>query len=145
MNLVHCVYCSVSTKKDLTVAELESLLEECRQNNGKADITGMLLYKDGSFFQVLEGDRDVIDALFDKIALDKRHRHTTKIIYEPIAERTFAAWTMGYPRISLKELAEIPGLNDFFTRGSSYRELGEGRAKTLIAAFKEGRWRLLLT
>jgi hypothetical protein len=53
---------------------------------------------------------------------------------------------MGYPRrISLRELEGIPGLNDFFGRGTSYLELGEGRAKILLAAFKEGRWRTSLS
>lgn len=42
-------------------------------------------------------------------------------------------------------LADIPGLNDFFARGRSYTELGEGRAKTLLSAFKEGAWRHSLT
>ncbi len=43
--------------------------------------------------------------------------------------------------ITKKELARIPGLNDFFAHGSSYMELGEGRAKTLLNAFKGGAWR----
>ena len=48
---------------------------------------------------------------------------------------------MGYPRVSAKELADIPGLNDFFVRGKTYMKLGSGRARTLLEAFKEGRWR----
>lgn len=144
MDLVHCIYCSASAKADLSPAELEALLEECRRNNATAGLSGMLLYRDGSFFQVLEGDRAVVEALFEKIVADKRHNRVTKIVLEPIAERAFASWTMGHPKISSSELAKIPGLNDFFVRGTSYLELGEGRAKTLLAAFKEGRWRLSL-
>ena len=68
----------------------------------------------------------------------------TKIISEPIEERVFGDWTMGFPRISSKELAEIPGLNDFFTHGESYMDLGEGRAKALLEAFKGGQWRMSL-
>jgi len=51
---------------------------------------------------------------------------------------------MGFPKVSSKELAEIPGLNDFFTRGDSYMTLGMGRARTLLEAFKQGRWRVSL-
>jgi hypothetical protein len=146
MELVHCIYCSASAKPNFSPTELDTLLEECRRNNAKLGITGMLLYRDGSFFQVLEGDRTVVETLFEKIAADKRHKQTKKIILEPIVERDFAAWTMGYPRrISLRELEGIPGLNDFFGRGTSYLELGEGRAKILLAAFKEGRWRTSLS
>jgi hypothetical protein len=105
----------------------------------------MLLFRDNTFFQILEGDRTVIDSLFEKLLVDKRHTRVTKIIVESIEERSFAAWTMGYSKITSKELAEIPSLNDFFARGMSYLELGEGRAKTLLSAFKEGKWRLSLS
>ncbi len=104
----------------------------------------MLLFREQTFFQILEGDRAVVDALFEKLAIDKRHTRVTKIIVEPIEQRSFAEWTMGYSKITTKELAEIPSLNDFFAKGMSYLELGEGRAKTLLGAFKEGKWRLSL-
>jgi len=145
MNLVHCVYCSASTKTPLTASELECLLEECRRNNSEADITGILLYQNGSFFQVLEGEHVPVEALFNKIGTDKRHHKTKKIIFEPITTRSFAAWTMGFPKITSKELATIPGLSDFFHHGTSYTELGEGRAKSLLAAFKDGKWRASLS
>jgi len=144
MELVHCIYSSASAKTDFTTSELNILLDECREQNAKAEVTGMLLYFERTFFQVLEGDRTVVEALFEKIGKDKRHDRVAKIILEPIEERDFAAWTMGYSKITTKELADIPGLNDFFARGNSYLELGEGRAKTLLGAFKEGKWRLSL-
>ena len=144
MELVHCIYCSASTKT-YTPTDLAALLAECRERNSKAGLTGMLLYRDRTFFQVLEGDRQVVEALFEKLALDKRHTRITKIIQEPIEERSFAEWTMGYSKITRKELAEIPGLNDFFAQGRSYLELGPGRAKALLNAFKEGAWRLSLS
>ena len=144
MNLVHCVYSSASTRTDLSPAELETLLAECRRSNSKADVTGILLYQNGSFFQVLEGKAEQVESLFHKISLDKRHHQTKKIIFEPIATRSFAEWTMGFPKITSKKLATIPGLNDFFHSGTSYVELGEGRAKSLLAAFKDGKWRASL-
>ena len=145
MELVHCIYCSASTKKDFDAADLNALLEECRVKNAAANITGMLLFRDGAFFQVLEGDRSVVLALYEKIGKDKRHDRVTKIIVEPIEERAFANWTMGFSSATTKELADIPGLNDFFTRGLSYLELGPGRAKSLLAGFKDGKWRLSLS
>jgi len=145
MDLVHCIYCSASTSGAFSPSDLPALLEECRTSNARCDVTGMLLYQNQSFFQVLEGERSVVETLFEKIALDPRHTRVTRVILEPISERAFASWSMGYPRVSEKELAEIPGLNDFFGRSSSYLELGEGRAKTLLAAFKDGKWRMSLS
>jgi hypothetical protein len=145
MSLAHCVYCSAATQTPLGSAELESLLAECRLNNSRADVTGILLYQSGSFFQVLEGEPATVEALFEKISLDKRHHQTKKIIFEPLDARSFAAWTMGFPKITSKELATIPGLSDFFHYGTSYIELGQGRAKALLAAFKDGQWRASLS
>lgn len=109
--------------------------------NARVDVTGILLYQEASFFQVLKGDRTVVETLFAKIATDKRHIGTTKIVIETIAERSFADWTMGYPKLTQKELADIPGLNDFFMQKGSFMQLGEGRTKTLLSAFNEGKWR----
>jgi hypothetical protein len=144
LDLVHCIYCSASKKANFTESDLGQLLDECREKNAKVDITGMLLFRDNTFFQIIEGDRAVIDALFEKLSVDNRHTRITKIIVESIDQRSFGEWTMGYSKITIKELAEIPGLNDFFAKGISYFELGEGRAKTLLGAFKEGKWRLSL-
>lgn len=41
--------------------------------NARVDVTGMLLYHGRTFFQVLEGDRGVVEPLFDRIGKDKRH------------------------------------------------------------------------
>jgi hypothetical protein len=146
MDLIHCAYCSGTSGACQDTKWLETLLDECRRNNSKNEITGMLLYQDGTFFQVLEGDREVVEKLLQKIAADKRHERVTKIILEPIEQRSFAQWTMSYPNISRKELAEIPGLNDFFMGGNqSFHDLDEGRAKTLLGAFKKGKWRASLS
>ncbi len=49
--------CYVSTAKYLmTQEELLKLLNVARQSNSKLGITGMLLYKDMSFLQVIEGE-----------------------------------------------------------------------------------------
>ncbi|MEO8752017.1 MAG: BLUF domain-containing protein [Casimicrobiaceae bacterium] len=145
MELVQCIYCSASTNAAFRPTDLNALLDECRVKNAKVDVTGMLLYHGGTFFQVLEGDRGVVEPLFEMIGRDKRHNRITKIVVEPIEERAFGAWTMGYSNITAKELTSLPGVNDFFARGRSYLELSESRAKSLLVAFKEGKWRLSLS
>jgi len=53
MELVPCDYCSVATNINLSPAELEKTLEASRRNNSNVGVTGILLYQDGSFFQLL--------------------------------------------------------------------------------------------
>ncbi|MEM9601503.1 MAG: BLUF domain-containing protein [Pseudomonadota bacterium] len=140
MDMIQCIYCSKSVDGELTASALDALLEQSRVNNAAIDVTGMLLYESGAFFQVLEGDREVVERLYKRLERDPRHQGVIKLIVEPISERSFGSWSMGYPRVSREELAQIDGMNDFFSQGKSFLELEEGRAKTLLDAFKGGRW-----
>jgi hypothetical protein len=138
------VYCSVAIRP-FESSDIVDLLTISRKNNEKFRITGMLLYIDETFFQVLEGDETILHDLYKKIELDKRHTNVAKLIEEPIDKRTFSSWSMGYAKATRAELSTIPGLNDFFVRGSSFNELERGRAKVLLAAFREGKWRRRLS
>jgi Sensors of blue-light using FAD len=143
-DLMHCIYASAATRHFET-AELTALLQAARKHNDGAGLTGMLLYTEGSFFQVLEGAPDAVEALYARIVLDKRHEQVTKIVAEAIPSRSFADWTMGFSRVSRKDLALISGTNDFFGSSSCFLGLDSGRAKKLLSAFREGRWRKILT
>ncbi len=138
----HVIYASAATT-ELGAPELAELLAKARTANERAGLTGMLLHSDadGSFFQVLEGETEAIDRLLSKLRADQRHSHLTIIIREPILQRDFADWTMGFASVSPEKLRKIPGLNDFFSGGSCFADLDAGRAKKLLAAFSDGRWR----
>jgi len=138
--LIQLIYCSVASRM-FSHEELSGLLRLARQNNAKEDITGMLLYAEGSFFQILEGEEEKTRLLFEKIEKDRRHHSITIIIQEPIAERSFGDWTMGYADITTEDLDTIIGSNDFLVKGQSFAQFGKGRAKKLLAAFKYGHWR----
>ncbi len=143
-DLMHCIYASEATRHFETV-ELTALLQAARKHNDGAGLTGILLYTEGSFFQVLEGVPDAVNALYARIELDKRHQKVTKIVAEAIPSRFFAHWTMGFSEVSRKDLALISGINDFFSGSSCFLGLDSGRAKKLLSAFREGRWRKTLT
>jgi hypothetical protein len=137
---VHCIYSSAATvafSKD----DIMALLVEARKNNLDKGITGMLLYDNGSFFQVLEGEPSAVTSLLKTIQDDTRHNQVVKIIYEKIDERDFSTWTMGFSEVTRKDLTEIEGLNDFFQSSRLFIDLDEGRAKLLLKAFKDGKWR----
>lgn len=138
--LIHLIYVSEATVA-FESKDLHRLLAKARPNNDARGITGMLLYVDGFFLQVLEGNEGAVLSLYEKIGHDARHKKVSKLIAEPIEEREFEDWSMGYAEVGRTDLATIPGLNDFFTSGSCLDELDAGRATTLLTAFREGRWR----
>lgn len=122
-------------------ARLTALLRTSRANNASLGVTGMLLHIDGHFFQVLEGEQSAVDGLFARISGDPGHTRVTRIIREPIFERDFPEWTMGYARPDLRAVQEHLGENDFFTSATCLETISPGRARKLLLAFAQGRWR----
>jgi len=141
--LTHLIYSSTAVA-GLEVPDLKGILERARRKNAQRSITGMLLHTSGSFFQVLEGEESALRELFAIISADQRHTKVTRIIHEPIAHRSFGEWTMAFSEVDASELTAIAGSNDFFQSGDSLSDLKPGRAKKLLAAFAEGRWRARL-
>lgn len=62
-----------STKRDVPDATLNEILSVSRRNNEPAGITGMLMYLEGGFLQVLEGERAQVESTYQRICADKRH------------------------------------------------------------------------
>jgi hypothetical protein len=139
--LVHCIYASCASA-DFRECDIPVLLEKARSNNARLDITGMLLYIEGGFFQLLEGEERSVANLFATLRRDTRHSRVTQIILEPIVQRSFADWTMGFCTVAVREAAELSGENDFFTDSSCVTRLSRGRAKKLLRAFQTGSWRM---
>jgi len=76
--------------------ELHELLRVSRQNNAKKGVTGMLLFHDGLFMQILEGDPEVVTAVYEKISQDPRHRSCRVMADLEVDSREFGDWSMGY-------------------------------------------------
>ncbi len=107
--------CYASTAlKDWQSEELLELLKSCRQDNSAKDITGILLYSKRTFFQVLEGDEEKIEQLFEKIKLDERHKDVTLLEKKDIIDREFSYWNMGYQNIENSDLGKIGGFKQFY-------------------------------
>lgn len=87
------VYISAETAP-VSEALVADILEVARRNNAENDISGLLMYHDGQFFQLLEGpERNVLDC-FRKISADPRHTGIITLFNEPSQERIFAGWDM---------------------------------------------------
>lgn len=139
-SLILLAYSSVATRHFDRKSLLE-LLTAAQAFNESHALTGMLLYVDDTFFQILEGDPDQLRALYERIEQDNRHNKIIKLLEMSVEKRNFERWSMGYAKVTREELAEIPGLNDFFGRGLAFTELEAGKAKVLLEAFREGKWR----
>ena|SRR6185312_13282876 len=86
-----------NTSRDVSQALLDDILAASRRNNAGAGISGMLLYLDGGFMQVLEGEEAAVAAVYARIAKDKRHWNA-QVLLDREAPRAFADWSMGFER-----------------------------------------------
>jgi hypothetical protein len=138
MALFQIVYVSTALQP-FGRAELVKLLRQSVPRNMQAGITGMLLYKDGCFMQVLEGEEAAVKALFTKIGRDPRHHHVFSLIQEPIQQRYFPNSSMSFQDLNAAELRDLPGYSEFQDASLDGELLARDipKAKRLLQLFKQ--------
>lgn len=104
----HLIYFSQATHP-FTETELVVLLAQARARNQHQQVTGALVYGQGQFMQVLEGEEQVISQLYEHIKLDPRHRNVFKLADKEILERRFPEWGMAFAGSNPAELAAQVG------------------------------------
>jgi hypothetical protein len=113
MSIYCLVFTSVATRK-ISDEDLKGLLAKSRQYNLALNITGMLLYLDPYFMQILEGDESIIDEKFKKISNDEMHHKVSLIYKQPIEERSFSKWTMGFNKIGIEYFEDAENLIEIY-------------------------------
>lgn len=94
MALERIIFTSRATRR-LRRSDLEDILADAREKNAANQVTGYLLYDDGHFIEAIEGERETVEALADRIAVDDRHEAFQVLARDPIAQREFDDWRMG--------------------------------------------------
>src|SRR6478672_8325986 len=108
--MLSITYISTALKK-LSNDELVTLLATWRSCNLRFDITGLLLYKAGSFIQTIEGPEASILRLYDNIKHDPLHTNVVTVLQESIQERHFIHWSMGFQLVDKLPKDIGPGFN----------------------------------
>jgi hypothetical protein len=124
--------------KDLGELDLSRILLRARLNNARAGLTGMLLYHQRSFLQVLEGEAAKLDTVFARISKDDRHTRLVILLRQPVPARQFEQWAMGF--VAEKQIADkLPGFSDFLQHRGDVTQ-ARGLAAS-IAKFRDGQYR----
>lgn len=89
------VYISRASEEFRTRAARQQLKIYAQTENAKHDITGLLIYCEGHFVQIIEGEAAAIDTLYAKIARDKRHSESKILLRSVTSMRMFSKWSMG--------------------------------------------------
>jgi hypothetical protein len=137
MALISLVYVSVASH-DMTDDDLKEILKEARDFNEPNNVTGMLLYRDGFFIQALEGEAEVVEPLYERIAEDPRHAKVLIVHKTEIDERSFSDWSMGFNKITDEAANQVEGFTSFLQNPGdmSFFTDHPSRATFLLDAFK---------
>ena len=126
-----------SAVKPFTPHELRDLLEACHRNNRPRDVTGMLLYKDGKFMQVLEGEEAAVMGVYRLVSRDPRHCGLLPLLRGTVSERQFPKWSMGFKDLG-GDLDNPEGYSEFLNAPltDNLFKSDPSQAKKLLLTFK---------
>ena len=110
--MIRLIYVSSATRL-MGEDDLIELLDQARNRNERQGVTGMLLYADGNFMQVLEGNEKDVDEIYNKIVNDERNKGHIVIEKESIKKRSFPDWSMGFKNFTGQTEAMPKGYSKF--------------------------------
>jgi hypothetical protein len=130
------------TPHDVSDEQINNILIASRRNNMRDSITGLLIYHNQLFMQILEGDKNDVQRCYERVLNDPRHGSPSIIWEEEVADRSFPQWQMGFnwaselderKRKSVLTLARLREKNgDVLDGNSTVEEL----ARAIMSDFK---------
>lgn len=136
--MITLVYVSAATH-EFSDSELVELLTKAREKNASLGVTGMLVYHDGNFLQVLEGPEAAVQSLFNTISQDKRHGSVIKLLERPIEQSQFQSWSMAFRQLDKSAVRALPGYSAFLDSSWSEESVSNhaSLAYQLLLSFRE--------
>lgn len=104
--------CYISdSRSNESIESIKKIYKKAKENNLTNNITGILIFHNGNFLQVLEGLEENVNETFDKIRFDTRHRNIIKVININVEERIFEDYNFGFTVV--KSSTEFEELNEY--------------------------------
>ncbi|MFC6223337.1 BLUF domain-containing protein [Hymenobacter artigasi] len=107
-NVYQLLYRSRATYRP-SEAQLREMLALARLHNSRKNITGLLLYSEGIFVQVIEGPEAEIRELYARIQCDSRHTQVETVSEGLLPRRQFAEWSMDFDLAEAPEVERVLG------------------------------------
>lgn len=86
----------VSKPTDFNNGVLKHILRSAMTKNAPLKVTGCLICRADFYLQFLEGPKEAIDVLYEKILVDKRHTDIKRLRGKNVNGRLFGSWAMKY-------------------------------------------------
>lgn len=136
--MIQISYISTATRP-MSQEDLEQILITSRENNARLGITGMLLYGNNTFIQILEGEEQAVHKLIARIKKDPRHTDFQVLKQKTVDRREYADWSMGFKRVAGEEFQAVKGLENLVEKDFNTKFLGshESIVDSLMEHFRK--------
>jgi hypothetical protein len=104
--MYYLIYSSMADS-DVDGNDIQDIISSSERNNRHNDITGILIYHDGKFIQMLEGKEEAVLETFDRIVKDERHSAVIKLFNGESPHRHFPHWKMALEIVDDETLRSI--------------------------------------
>jgi hypothetical protein len=115
----------------MQTGDLQELLDHSRRSNAAKGITGALIYAEGIFLQILEGDKVLLQDLMVKIRRDLRHESVFVLRESEIPAAIFGRWKMAYASATPQQVAKWVGARAMNDTAESPSETDEEQNRTV--------------
>ena len=102
--------CYLSTAAPEFGADLERLFALAEARNAQSGITSLIAHGGGAVFQVLEGPRDCVAAIFARLCRDRRHHSIRLLQDEAVRQRDFEHWPMAVRALQPEMIEGLGGI-----------------------------------
>ncbi|MCA1176382.1 MULTISPECIES: diguanylate phosphodiesterase [unclassified Pantoea] len=103
------------------VRTLEDMVAKANKKNKLSDVTGILLFDGLHFFQLLEGPRDTVQGIYQRICADARHHNLVELMHDFAPARRFG--NLGMELFDLREHDKDTVLQAILDKGTSRYQL----------------------
>ncbi len=125
-----------SVNPNLTEADIQEILKYTSNWNNDHDITGILLYSDGNFFQVLEGEKELLKSLLSRIVKDERHNNVMVIFQKEVSQTKFDDYQSDF--ISLDSRFQSKNIELYFSQIDKLNPKIQSSVRYILNNFAEG-------
>ncbi|MDT0684955.1 BLUF domain-containing protein [Autumnicola psychrophila] len=121
---------------ELSETEIQKALDFSKNWNNDNNITGILLYSQGNFFQVLEGEENLLKSLFSRIKADQRHHNVITIFQKKVPNIQFDDYEVDF--ISLDDSYNAAQIDTYLSQIDLLNPSIQGSVRYILNKFTEG-------
>lgn len=134
MRLAICYVSSAAS--NLTKRQIDDLLRFTEEKNNRNNLSGIFLFSEGNFFQILEGEKEHVQALFKKIESDPRHTDLIIIFQKELAEAKFNRYKSSF--VSADTRFSSQDMESYLSQVESFDPPVRTTVRYILQKFTEG-------